>query len=110
MGHQYPHFLFKLVPGTSTKGEDGDWTASPESWVLHSECREETNGKGSQINTADGKAIIFSSTIYVPAGVSGIPEGVEVLVNEANDRQGLTRVQGRVLKCDVRRLNGRLWV
>lgn len=110
MSHQYPHYLFKLVPGASVKGDDGGWTKVPDSWVLHSECREETNGKGSQINTADGKAVLFSSTVYLPAGTSRIPEGTEVLVNEASDRSGLTRVQGRVLKCDLHQLNGRLWV
>ena len=62
---QYPHYLFVRIVSESVQDSDGNWTTPSDSWLLHSICREETNGKGSMINGADGKAIVFSSTISI---------------------------------------------
>ena len=107
---QYPHYLFKKVVEESTQGPDGNWTEQSESWVLHSECREETNGKGQMVNGPDGVAIVFSSTVYMPKSEQMIAEGTEVLVSETNSADGVTRVKGRVLKFSNGQLNTRLWV
>lgn len=107
---QYPHFLFVHVIADSVQDPDsGNWSDAVDSWVLHSVCREETNGKGSMINGVDGKAIVFSSTVYMPKSAK-IKESTEVLVSETNDPAGTVRIKGQVLKFDKGQQNCRLWV
>lgn len=110
MAKQYPHTLFvKFQAGNSVQEPSGEWTNQPETWVFHSECREETNGKGAVINGAGGTAIVFSSTVYMPKTAVRIPEGAEVFVSASP--LGLDRrIKGQVLKFDVGQLNCRLWV
>lgn len=107
---QYPHYLFKHVVTESTQNADGSWSQSTDSWVLHSECREETNGKGQQINGNDGRAVVYSSTVYMPKSSSRIAEGTEILVSETNSSNGICRIKGRVLKYSEGQLSCRLWV
>ena len=116
VNNQYPHYLYKRTTG----GE-----AVQNAWAFHSKCREETNGKGTQINTASGKFVTFSSLVQIPVGVERIPEGVEIAVTEEPlepsallDQtvmeeakiSGLVRVSGECLKFDKGRLHCRLWV
>jgi hypothetical protein len=109
MVKQYPHFLFVKIVNASV--QDGNWSESSESFGLHSVCREETNGKGSMINGADGKALVFSSNVYLPRGTVRIPEGTEVLITETNDSEnGVKRIQGSVLKFESGQLNARIWI
>lgn len=107
---QYPHFLFVHVVSEATQDGDGNWTTATDSWVLHSICREETNGKGSVINGTDGKAIVFSSTVFMPYSWSKISENTEVLVSETNNPEGTVRIKGQVLKFDTGQLHRRLWL
>jgi hypothetical protein len=107
---QYPYYLFKHVVTTSTQDGDGNWSTATDSWVLHSVCREETNGKGSLIRGVDGQAIVFGSTIYMPKSAAKLAEGTEILVSESNDSNGVCRIKGEVLKFDVGQLSCRLWV
>lgn len=107
---QYPHFLFAHITPESSKNEDGSWWTPEAAWVLVSVCREETNGAGRTIIGVDGKAIVYSSSIYLPKGVQRIAEGTEILVSETNDVDGICRIKGSLLKHDVGQLHGRLWV
>ena len=55
---QYPHFLFAVVPGgESTQDENGDWSDSDTTNVFMSMCREETDGRGSEIQVAGAESI-----------------------------------------------------
>ena len=110
MVKQYPHFLFKKVVVESTQDADGNWTEQSESWALHSECREETNGKGQEVNGLDGRSVVYSSTVYMPKSDVSIAEGTEVLVSETNSEFGVCRIKGRVIKFSNGQLNTRLWV
>lgn len=112
MVEQYPHFLFVFVPGIeSVQDDNGNWIPGTESdWSFHSKCREETNGKGTQIMGVDGKLTIYSSMIYLPKGTVRIAEGTEVLVSETDSKDGQLRVKGTCLKFDAGQLNCRLWV
>lgn len=112
MVEQYPHYLFVFVPGgDSVLDEDtGNWVDSPGEWIFHSRCREETNGKGLQINGVDGKLRVFSSTVYMPKSAGSLSEGTEVLVSSTKDENGPRRVQGTCMKFDRGQLNTRLWV
>ena len=56
-------------------------------------CREETNGAGRTINGPDGNAIVFSSMIYTPKGITKIAEGTQVLVSETDSADGVCRNQ-----------------
>ena len=111
VNNQYPHYLYKRTTG----GEA----------VQNANGSEETNGKGTQINTASGKFVTFSSLVQIPVGVERIPEGVEIAVTEEPlepsallDQtvmeeakiSGLVRVSGECLKFDKGRLHCRLWV
>lgn len=109
---QYSHFLFvKSLGGDSVQDEKGNWSVAPkEEWVLHSVCREETNGKGATIQGTDGKARVFSSLIQLPKGTPRIPEGTTILVSETEDHAGPIRIQGEAMKFDNGQLHCRLWV
>lgn len=107
--NQYPHFLFVKQVAESTQDESGNWSNVSESWVLHSVCREQTNGKGSVVNGQDGKAIVFSSLIHLPLTALRLKENTEVLVSET-DNLGVVRIKGQALKYDVGQLHHRLWL
>ena len=117
MVKQYPHYLYyKQLSGDSYQDDDNNWVTPDPTWALHSMCREETNGAGRQINGIDGKAIVFSSSVYMPKDTVKIPEGTEILVSgsdseyEVGKEQGPIRVKGTILKFDPNQLNCRLWV
>ena len=107
--NQYPHFLFVKQVSESTQDASGNWSNAYESWVLHSVCREQSNGKGSVINGQDGKTIVFSSLVHLPLSAEKIKENTEVLVSETDDL-GTVRIKGQALKYDVGQLHHRLWL
>ena len=106
---QYPHFLFVKVVTESTQDDSGNWSTASENWVLHSVCREQTNGKGSLVNSQDGKAIVFTSLIHLPLASGFISEGSEVLVSNTESENNV-RIQKQVLKYDSGQLHDRLWL
>lgn len=107
---QYPHYLFVVNPtGAATQGENGEWITPATEKVLVGACREETNGRGSQINAADGTFVTFQSLIQLPVGTTPVAVGSKVFVT--NDAAGLdVRVSGVCMKFDVGQLHCRLWV
>lgn len=107
---QYPHFLFVKSVTESVKDENGNWSDASEQWVLHSMCREQSNGKGRMINGADGKAILFASVVHMPLETVKIIEGTEIKVGNSEDPEAIGRITGQVLKFDVGQLHCRLWV
>lgn len=122
---QSPHYLYKRTNGEAVQAANGSWQASETEWTLHSVCREETNGKGTQIQTANGRFVTFASLIQTPKGVERIPEGVEIavadkplepsqLLNQHTMEEakisGVVRISGECLKFDKGRLHCRLWV
>lgn len=126
INRQYPHYLYKrTTSGEAVQNANGSWETTEGEWEYHSRCREETNGRGTQIQTASGKFVTFSSLVQIPAGVERIPEGVEIAVTEepvepsmlldqakAEEAKitGLIRISGECLKFDKGRLHCRLWV
>lgn len=107
---QYPHYLWKsVVPSEAVQDENGDFVSSDPQWILHSSCREETNGRGSVITLADGRNITFGALIQCPKGTQKIHEGTKIRVT--NDPEGSdVRIEGENLKMDVGQLHTRLWV
>lgn len=107
---QYPHYLYVHVVGAATQDDEGNWTNTADNWNLHSMCREETNGRGSVINGADGRAVVYSSVIYLPKSAGEVQAGTEIVVSQFNDVEDGVRIKARVIKCDTGQLNKRIWV
>lgn len=106
---QYPHYLFAVETTESYRDDDGNWIPGSTTIVYKGKCREETNGKGSQIQLAGGTFHIFSSLIQLPKGTGRISEGSEVII--ADDAEGNDiRIKGEVLKFSQEQLHSRLWV
>lgn len=125
INHQYPHFLYvRQSDAEAVQDANDSWTTTGASWKLWASCREETNGKGTQIQAANGRFITFASLIQLPAGTTRVAEGVEVAAagreltpDELTDEtlqaakaEGVVRIIGECLKFDIGRLHCRLWV
>lgn len=124
--YQYPQRLYTKTIQEATQLPNGSWQPETEVWALTAYCREETNGKGTQINTADGRAIAFSSLIQAPKGTPRVDEGTEVIISTdaqldvtkllnadfvtTAKQQGIIVAQGTCLKCDSGRLHTRIWI
>lgn len=109
MVRQYPHYLFALITGESTQREDGRWSDEDQQTIFLSMCREETDGRGSEVQTADGTYRKYSSIIQIPKGDLTIDEGTSVFVSDHEDGSG-ARIKGVALKFDKGQLHSRLWV
>jgi hypothetical protein len=124
--YQYPQYLYAFNNDEDAEQlPNGSWKETVPSWELKAACREETNGKGSTIHTANGKTLVFASLIQLPKGTARINEGTEVLVTreEVDPNQllepgfidsakisGLVVAKGICEKYDYGRLHCRLWI
>jgi hypothetical protein len=107
---QYPHYLFAvLAGGESVQDDDGNWSGSPTTREWISMCREETNGRGVEIQVAGGTFHRFASLIELPKSAPKIQAGTSIFV--ANNADGSeVRITGSVLKFDAGQIHSRLWV
>ena len=126
INNQYPHFLYKRTSGEAVQDANGSWVTEEEpAFTFCGSCREETNGKGSKVQAANGEYREFSSLVQIPVVVQRIPEGTEIVVTTEEipadellsedfvDRakaEGIVRISGECLKYDEGRLHNRLWV
>lgn len=109
MVKQYPHYLFAILGGESVQDKDGNWIEPETNIQFLSMCREETDGRGNEIQVAGGTFRKFTSLIQLPKGTQAIEDGTDVFV--ANDADGASvRVKGVSLKFDCGQLHSRLWV
>lgn len=106
---QYPHYLFAVETTESHQDEDGNWIPGQTTVRYVCKCREETNGKGSQIQLAGGNFHIFSSLIQLPKGTGKINEGLEVIITDDANGEDI-RIKGKVLKFSKEQLHARLWL
>lgn len=106
---QYPHYLFRKVATEARQDEDGDFVAGEITWELYGPCREETNGKGSVVTLADGRAITFGALVQCPKGSPKIPEGTEIRVTDDEEGKSI-RCTGECLKSDLGQLHTRHWL
>lgn len=107
---QYPHYLFAVTAGTeSVQDENGNWSEAESTNVFLSMCREETDGRGSEVQVAGGTFRRFTSLIQLPKGAPIVNDGTTVFV--ANDADGADkRIVGVALKFAADQLHSRLWV
>lgn len=126
--NQYPHYLYKRVSTDSVQNGNGSWVdGDTGATVLYcGTCREETNGKGSKIQAANGVFREFSALVHLPIEVNRIAEGTEVFVTttaietpadlldsdfvEEAKADGIVRIIGECLKFDNGRLHNRIWI
>lgn len=123
--YQYPQYLYALSSGEATQLPNGSWSDNAATWELKAACREETNGKGAIIHTADGKSLVFASLIQIPKGTPRIIEGTEIIVTREEvavtqllDKEyiatakdsGLIIAIGTCQKYDFGRLHCRMWI
>ena len=107
---QYPHYLFAVNSGNeSMQDENGNWSEAQSSNEFVSACREETDGRGSEIQVAGGTFHRFTSLVQLPKGAPAVDVGTSIFVADNADGTGVC-VQGVVLKFDVGQLYSRLWV
>ena len=123
--HQYYQYLYVRQNGEAVQLPNGSWQDSPEGWDLVAACREETNGKGSVIQLANGETSAFASLVQMPKGTDRINEGTEIAVLrtaidvarlsepdfiEAEKITGLVVASGTCQKFDSGRLHCRMWI
>lgn len=108
MVEQYPYFLHHLITVEAVFDEStATWTDGTEEWIEATKCRDEMNGGGGKITTADGEVYVFGAVVYMPFGVSGIKPGDKIKVI---DNDGNIRVSGDVKNFSKGQLNSKLWV
>lgn len=106
---QYPHYLFIEQAGKSIQDENGNWNDAAKSVVFIGMCREETDGRGTEIRTADGVYHHATSTIQCPKGTPKIAVGTTCIV--ANDKECQdVRHTAVCLRFDPSQLHCRLWL
>ena len=107
---QYPHYLFAVESGESVKDETGSWSdVTEQKLTFLSRCREEADGRGTEINVGGGKFHKVTSLIQLPKTAPKVEEGAPVII--ANDPEGTDiRIKGVCLKFDAAQLHSRLWV
>lgn len=106
---QYTHYLFSILGGESVQDDEGNWSDSETTTEFISVCREETNGRGSEIQVAGGTFHRFTSLIQLPKDSQKVDVGTSIFV--ANNADGSdVRIEGVVLKFDKGQLHNRLWV
>lgn len=106
---QYPHYLFVTVSAGATQDDNGNWVGGTSGNVFKAMCREETDGRGSEVEIAGGRFVRFTSMVQLPLDTGVIAEGTTVLIANNADGSGV-RVKGEVLKFDKGQLHSRLWV
>jgi len=108
---QYPHYLFAVKNGGEAYQDgDGNWVQPDDATpVLISACREETNGKGTQIQVAGGTFYVFASLVQLPKGAPVVEVGTTVFVSDNADGSGV-RIKAPVLKFDNGQLHSRIWL
>lgn len=105
---QYPHFLFLVTPGETVRNEDGDFVAGTPTNTLLSKCREETDGRGTEIQVG-GIAHKVTSLIQLPKSCPDVALGANIVV--ANDAEcSDVRITGCCLNFKRDQLHARLWL
>lgn len=104
---QYPYTL-KVFQETETEFDEntGEWSPGRSEWVDFGKCRDEINGGGSRITTADGENYVYSAVIYCPKTTPKIGNGAKVEVWDGEEK----RMSGNVVRFGKGQLNARIWL
>lgn len=106
--NQYPHYLFLVSSGESVQDENGDFSDNQPESVFLSMCREETDGRGTEIQVG-GIMHKITSLIQLPKTCPKVEHGAKVVV--ANDAECTdVRITGVCLRFDQAQLHSRLWL
>ena len=107
---QYPHYLFVVIGGDAVQNDDGNFVpeGEPETRFI-SVCREETSGRGNELQVGGALFFKYSSLVQIPNGCPDVEDGATVFVSNFQDGTGV-RIKGQVLKFDRGQLHCRLWI
>lgn len=105
MIRQYPHNLVITTVGASTQDSNGNWQPGSTTTVEKS-CRAEANNRSAQVKSADGTAIIFDYTVYMPLPIDSIAVGSKVSVYSGDELLSTNTVK----RFSKGQLNARLWL
>jgi len=111
MVKQYPHLLYGIPAAAADSSQDnsGNWTADTSASNKLSVCREVTDGKGRELQGADGKMHKYTSIIFTPRTCPDVPFGMVIYVRDTENSTA-DRIRGSVLKFDRGQLHCRIWV
>lgn len=110
MVRQYPHTLYgESLSANSTRDGDGNWNSQSALTEELSSCREESDGRGREVQGADGKFHRYSSIIYLPKSCPDIEFGRKVFVKDTMSST-IYRATGSVIKFERNQLNCRIWI
>lgn len=106
MVYQYPNIGKAFLPGSSTKGADGNWDEVSATVQLETKCRAEPAKGTSYVAGVGGILIVYSCIVYMPVPVAEIKPGT---LFEVWDGERL------IVKADVKQfskgqLNARIWL
>jgi hypothetical protein len=105
MVKQYPHRLVITTATGSVQDGNGNWVPGSSS-TIEKTCRAEPNNKNAQVKTADGTAVIFDFTVYLPLPVDSIAVGANVSVYNGIELIGKNTVK----RFTKGQLNARVWL
>jgi hypothetical protein len=107
---QYPHYLFAISGGDAVQNSTGGWDTNEDPKTdFISMCREETNGRGNELQVGGGLFYRYSSLVQLPRTCPIVDEGTTVFVSDLEDGTKV-RIKGQVLKFDKGQLHCRLWI
>lgn len=106
---QYPHYLFAIIGGSSVQDENGNWAEAEATVQFLSACREEADGRGTELQSAGGTHHHVTSLVQLPKGAPSVECGATVMVCTNADGTG-ERIRGTVLRFDTGQLHSRLWL
>lgn len=105
MVKQYPHTLKITTTAGSSQDGNGNWVPGSTSTV-EKPCRAEPNSRNAQVKAADGTAIVFDFTVYMPLPVDAIAVGSKVEVYSGDELLSTNNVK----RFTKGQLNARLWL
>lgn len=104
----FPYRLMVFVKSEAVYNEaDGTYTPGTEGWVNLSKCRDEGNGGGSKIVTADSEVYVYGAVVYLPKRCPKVAVGEKIRVT---DEDGNIRIEGDTKLFKKEQLHARLWL
>lgn len=105
MVKQYPHRLVITTKSGSTQDGNGNWVPGTDT-IIEKGCRAEPNGRNATVKAADGTAIVFDYTVYLPLPIDTIVVGSKVDVYSGGELLATNTVK----RFTRGQLNARLWL
>lgn len=108
MVKQFPYTLKVLKKTEAVYDEEsGNFIPGSEKWICVSQCRDEGNGGGGKIVTADSEVYVYGAVIYLPKSCPNVDLGAKIQVV---DKDGNVRLSGDNKLFKKEQMHARLWL